>query len=304
MLHAAKNLYRSAVKKADFHWNNLLTRSRYAMGRRRFPANRKKGLPLLRELGVLVLRGQTPDHGIALPPDFLTTVNGLAAEVEKRFATTSCCIFRSADDGITRRLAMAAGLPERTADVPEVRRGEVAMIRLRQTRDLPGLAAIADALIPQIEDRVFHAPVTIEKIMVYRHAHSVLPEFSSVLWHSDNHFEGVMKIMVYLTDVTAETAPFTYLRHKETQLPIHIPPHWPQAYPYGRVPDEVIAGHESRGYETFPVTGPKGTTLLFDDKIIHKGNYAIRGYRDVLVFQLRPAASLRGRSGLRDLQIE
>lgn len=243
---------------------------------------------MLPDLGVIVLQGQTPAEGLVLPPDFARTVATFAADVARRLSLTRHCIFRSADEAVTRRLGRATDLPERPEDIPEMRRGEVGQIRLRQTLDLPGLDAIVAALVPQIERRVFHAPVVVEKATVYRNIPSVLPEFSAILWHSDNHFEGVVKIMVYLTDVTEDTAPFEYLRHNTTRRPIHVAPHWPQRFPYGRVPQEVVDGHLREGYETHKATGAQGTVLLFDDKIVHKGNYAHRGHRDALVLQLRP----------------
>jgi|GEM_PF-4261943 hypothetical protein len=95
--------------------------------------------------------------------------------------------------------------------------------------------------------------------------------------------------MIYLNDVGLEQAPFEYLRRAVDGGVIRVSPSWPRKYPEGRVPQELIDRYKKEGYESYAATGKAGTVLVFDDKIIHKGNYAKQGFRDVLVLQLEPA---------------
>jgi hypothetical protein len=64
----------------------------------------------------------------------------------------------------------------------------------------------------------------------------------------------------------------------------------PLAPTYGssRVPEARITSHLRRGCETALVTGPRGTLVLFDENVIHRGRLAIAAHRDVVVFQVRP----------------
>lgn len=93
----------------------------------------------------------------------------------------------------------------------------------------------------------------------------------SEIWHSDNDRPGQFKIIIYLSDVTETSAPFEY------KVPVKYVPYARRPVNSSRIP------YEGEGEK---VTGPRGTTLIFKNNIIHKGNYCRDGYRDVIMIGL------------------
>lgn len=142
--------------------------------------------------------------------------------------------------------------------------------------------------MPEVERSVYGSYVEVEGVVVYRNPVCTLPEAAATLWHADHHYDGVMKIMVYLNDVGERNAPFEYLRHAKTGALVRVRATHPPRYPGNRIPADMIAGYLADGYVRHKVIGPKGTFMLFDEKNIHKGNYAEEGARDALVLQFRP----------------
>ncbi len=265
-----------------------IIRLQYRLGRLLFRCIRCQDKEKVYQFGVVKLTGNEAATGIMFPPYYQVVLKEFYEDALRVMADPKNCKFRSANDDVNRRLEQLENWKGTTFELPEVRDGLIGSIRLRETVSLRGINTLANILVPQVEDKVYGAPVYVEKATVYRHPTCRLSEAASVLWHSDNHFEEILKIMIYLNDVSEKQAPFEYLRHPETGRPIHIKPKYPQTYAAGRVPFEVVENYKKQGYESYKVTGPAGTALLFDDKIIHKGNYAVEGYRDVLVFQIRP----------------
>ena len=98
--------------------------------------------------------------------------------------------------------------------------------------------------------------------------------------------------MIYLTDVDAETGPFEYGREGKTQRPIMGGPVAP-LYGDSRIPEKALKDYLARGFEPYRVIGPRGTMILFDDNVLHRATVPSRGYRDVLMFQIRPSTSRR-----------
>ncbi len=94
----------------------------------------------------------------------------------------------------------------------------------------------------------------------------------SELWHTDNDRPGQFKIIVYLSDVTEDRAPFEY------KVPVEYIP-----YISGHVVNDNRIAYKGDGRK---VTGPPGTTLIFKNNIVHKGNYCRDGYRDVIMIGL------------------
>jgi hypothetical protein len=56
------------------------------------------------------------------------------------------------------------------------------------------------------------------------------------------------------------------------------------------VPPEEIERRVKSGWAVEPITGPRGTVIVFDDNIVHRATLAKAAHRDVVVFQVRPAA--------------
>ncbi len=241
------------------------------------------------ELGVhVLLPNESTDSLFTLPTDHLVHVNAFSTETARRFELSSEVSPDPADEEDRKRLMHETSQHECVSDIPMVKEGKVPKFYLKRVMDAKLLTSLVGPLASQLEKHCYHSHIWFEKAAVYRSVANIYPEKKSTLWHTDNHYESISKVMIYLTDVGPENAPFEFLRHTTTghcpRVKAHMPPHFPGS----RVPLEVVTQYEKEGYERVQVLGPKGTVIFFDDKIIHKGNEPISGRRDVLVVQFRP----------------
>ncbi len=262
---------------------------RYVLARFWYRIRHRKEAPLYRgpmTLGVQVAHPSLGGSLIRFPENYSHIVEGMYAEIRQRLTIPECRLVETGD-GVLNNLLQ---FDEKKLQA-EIQRGTVRNVKVRSAFDLPYLKEYVSFLFPQIEERVYgsHAQIVLSDIA--RVLACTLEEKSSTLWHTDHHFDSEMKVMLYLNDVTEENAPFEYLRHKETKEPVYVPSTYPPRYPNGRVPKEVIEEYLRNGYETYKVTGAAGTLLIFSDKVIHKGNYAKRGYRDTLTLMLDASLS-------------
>jgi hypothetical protein len=97
----------------------------------------------------------------------------------------------------------------------------------------------------------------------------------------------MLKVMVYLSDVDEDSAPFEYLRHRDSGRPVYGAPLAPMHH-HSRIAPGVVDGYLANGHETHRVTGPRGTVIVFDDNVIHRATLARSAARDVVVCQVRP----------------
>lgn len=95
----------------------------------------------------------------------------------------------------------------------------------------------------------------------------------SELWHSDNFPPTDFKVIVYLTDVSNQQGPFEYKVPVE-YVPSNSDLDW----------QDTRYAYDGSGKK---VTGPRGTTVIFKNNIVHKGNYCRKGYRDAVMIGLR-----------------
>jgi hypothetical protein len=235
-------------------------------------------VPRLEDVGVQVLNrpGQAPL--ITLPDDYAARIRALAADVDARFERTENCLFMPKVD--------RAGAPPKTADIPAVRNGDVITAQLRDPLAIPGLESLCQALLPEIERRFFASRVIVDKVYAYRNLKSRQQPQVSWLWHYDNHPTEVLKLMIYLTDVTDERAPLEYVGDAATGKPWMFKPL--PLLGNSRVPSSDVDASLKNGFARFRLVGPSGTMILFDDNLVHRATVATEGFRDVLVFQIRP----------------
>jgi hypothetical protein len=236
-------------------------------------------IPSLDRLGVRVVTPGDPSAIVRLPAGYDQLVSRVAADVDRRFASSANCLFMPRLDRAT--------LPPRTADVPAIRDRDVISLQLRDAAAADGVRELSDALIPEIERALFGSFVIVDKVYVYRNLVTRQAEQVSWLWHYDNHPTEVIKAMVYLTDVGERNAPFEYVRRRDTGEPYMFTPL--PLLGHSRVSASRVEQRIAEGYEAFKATGPRGTLLVFDDNVLHRATFAREGHRDVLVFQLRPA---------------
>jgi hypothetical protein len=256
--------------------------SHYRRGRRVF---RGDGHPVAAAyssdtFGVRVVRGGEDDL-LELPDNYGAIVERVAQAVDRALADSANCRFFPK--------IPAASQVGKTSAVAEVAAGSVITIQLLDPFVLDGVAELCEPLLAQLERIVYGSYVLVDKLYVYRNPISRVEPRASWKWHYDNHPREMLKVMVYLTDVTEETAPFVYLRERATG---RFLPGSPLAPLYGnsRVPPDEIERHLANGWEAYPVTGPRGTVMIFDDNVVHRATLAQAAHRDVIVFQIRPSA--------------
>ena len=236
-------------------------------------------IPSLDRLGVRVIVPGAPNPLFPLPAGYGQLVDRVAGDVDRRFAASENCLFMPRLD--------RAGLPPRTADVPAIRDKDVISLQLRDAVAVDGVRELSAALLPEIERALFGSFVVVDKVYVYRNLVTRQAEQVSWLWHYDNHPTEVIKVMIYLTDVGERNAPFEYVRHGQTGEPYMFNPL--PLLGHSRIAASRVERHLHDGYEAFKATGPRGTLLIFDDNVLHRATFAREGYRDVLVYQIRPA---------------
>jgi hypothetical protein len=215
---------------------------------------------------------------IRFPGGYLPLIDRISLDVEAKLDNACNCWF----------FPKLKAPPEqnKVKSLGAVRNGEVIAVQLKDYLGVEGLDDLCAALIPQIEEHIYGSYVLVDKVYVYRSLVSHVKEQVSWTWHYDNHPVEILKVMIYLTDVSESHGPFEYLRSSRTQEAIYKSP--TPLSGYGRVSSREVRCYLADGAESQKVTGPRGTLLLFDDNVIHKANVAQTGYRDVIVLQLRP----------------
>jgi mannose-6-phosphate isomerase-like protein (cupin superfamily) len=120
-----------------------------------------------------------------------------------------------------------------------------------------------------------------------------LPEW----WHLDTTSENMFRIGIYFTDVTENTAPFTYLQNPEANY-FFIEGVYDEMWTNGKFKTEIDRINYFKRYIEYgfmkysfkkenliSITGPAFTTFLFAPNFLHRSTYARAAYRDVLFFQ-------------------
>lgn len=253
----------------------------YQQAQRIFSNENKTPTPAascLRDFGIRVVSVCDEGNLIDLPDNYLDLVSRVAADVKaKLYHSENCSFFPQLPAGT---------LPTNTDDIPAVKNGDVITIQLRNPLAIDGLEELCAPLVTQLERRVYGSYAMVDKVYAYRSPISRQSPQSSWLWHYDNHPHEVLKLMIYLNDVSEQSAPFQYLRSVKSLDPVlgSLSP----LYGESRVSNSFVTGHLMNGFEIHKVIGPAGTLILFDNNIIHKGTIASETYRDVLTLQFRP----------------
>jgi hypothetical protein len=257
----------------------------YARARRAFERDGntvQRVVTSLSDVGVRVLRPTSAGDLLELPSDHVQRVKTVSDSVKLHLSYSRNCVF-------VPPLPNNPSVPELTEEIPAIRSGDVLMVQLKHPLDVPGLEELCAPILDEIERKIFGSYVVVDKLYVYRSPVSRQMPLGSWLWHYDNHPHEILKVMVYLTDVTSQSGPFEYLRSASSLTPLDGSPVTP-LYGSSRIPEDVIERHLTAGYESHEVTGPMGTTIVFDNNVVHRANVARMAYRDVIVLQVRPAS--------------
>tara|TARA_R110002126_G_scaffold4922_7_gene25507 strand:+ start:2190 stop:2972 length:783 start_codon:yes stop_codon:yes gene_type:complete len=147
----------------------------------------------------------------------------------------------------------------------------------------------------QISESVYGCHFTTNSIDIYRSVYSTLDKEDSWLWHYDDNPEPQIKLFIYLSDVSSESAPFTYLQDKKggarkiQSSKISQTLRAPQEFQNSRIPMGIIEGCKLFSYSDKEIIGKAGTAFIFDPNIIHKATIPSKDkIRDVLVYHIHP----------------
>lgn len=234
----------------------------------------------LDDVGVRVIAPRADDGLITLPPAYAGIVERVAGSVAAAFERSANCHFFPKPPGT---------VPERTRDIPALAKGEVITLQLLDPFAIDGLHDLCEPILRELERTLYGSFVIADKVYIYRNLVSDQRPRTSWRWHFDNHPREILKVMVYLTDVAHDTAPFQYLRERSSGAPLAGAPLAPMSGGDSRVPDEDVDRRLAGNWTCHSVTGARGTIVVFDNNIVHRGTMAKAAHRDVVVFQVRPA---------------
>ena len=115
-------------------------------------------------------------------------------------------------------------------------------------------------------------------------------EEAAQYFHFDMDRVKWLKFFIYLTDVTPDTGPHTFVAgsHRSGGIPWAL-----RRKGYARLTDEEVAAQYSAD-DFVEFSGPRGTVIAEDTRGLHKGKHVLRG--DRLILQLQFSISLFGAS--------
>ncbi len=214
----------------------------------------------LQKSGVLLLKG-------LLPPSELEMILAINRD---RFDRAHAKDLLLSLDGV--KLAEAAGAKDE-----EFRRYNLLHIK-HYNRKLD-VYRMLDPLLSPILKAYYRSNYYYRDLVCYREQPGRHLPQNHRAWHRDNDPPGCLKVLVYLTDVPAESSgPFVYARG--THLAFH--PHLGGRIP--RFSPEEIEGR----HELTPCLGPAGTVIIFENNGVHRLTPPARGHREVITATLLP----------------
>jgi hypothetical protein len=168
--------------------------------------------------------------------------------------------------------------------------------------DIYEIRQLAEYIVPQIEERVYSCLVRVETATVYRNIPFSKPVGpSSWQWHYDNCPDEYTKVLINLSNVSSDDGPMEFLSGPRRAIPKYFSSRINPEYTDisqtmfnrgDRIPTDVIDNCISSGCTVSQLTGPRGTYALFSPNQPHRAtmpNTDSKAWRDVLIFQLRPA---------------
>jgi len=235
-----------------------------------------QGIRALSEVGVALVHPGSTGNLIDVPADYLALVS--------RVAKAAGTAFERSEAQRSIRSTPDTALPDVECAGDHA---DVIAIQLTMPLGIDGLEELARPIVHELERKVFGSYAIVDKVYVYRSPVTRAMPRASWVWHYDNHPREVLKVMIYLTDVTESTAPFEYLRNTTTATAALGRPIAP-LHGRSRLDPATVERWLRNGHQRCVVTGLAGTTIVFDDNVIHRGTLARDAHRDVLVLQVRP----------------
>lgn len=281
------------IKRAIYAISAFARSARYAAAKMQYRLAGRGQKPHFshpREIGLIAIDPFNNDSAIQLPPNYLQLIDTISVGINKKMSVAKNSVYYLEDKDAKRRLDAGVELPESTWDLPEFRDGAIATIRSKECHDIEGLETLCQKVMPEVEKQIYGSYVEVASSFAEMKFVTKNIIAKGGLFHSDRHYEDTIRMIVYMCDVDEDNAPFEYIRHKETKKTVRIKTaDHPKYTKNGRISEESLNNYLKNGYERVKVTGKKGTTILFDSKIIHKANTPKNTTRIVLVLPIRPA---------------
>lgn len=153
------------------------------------------------------------------------------------------------------------------------------------------IKSISEIVVPYFEQNLYGCHLYVDKVYTWRNIHHQRQE-DSWLWHFDNNPNEIYKIMIYLTDVDKNNAPFQYLMNQDGFGKVMTGTRqgmdeW-NTTP-SRISNEEVNNLNESGYKTNSMIGRKGLITIFNNNLIHRATIPEVGtYRDVVVIRVKP----------------
>lgn len=184
--------------------------------------------------------------------------------------------------------------------------GQVIMLRLKRdviNKNIEMIESLYQQLLPSVEENIYGSKIKVVDINAYINMiNNLKVGHSSWLWHFDNQPNEIMKMMIYLSDVDEQSAPFEIIVD-ENDNPIRLisnrfsakdfentdtPQYFNHQYNGNRFGEQDILELKKNGYRQKKIYGKKGTIILFSNDIIHRATYPKTNPRLVLNTVLSP----------------
>ena len=163
----------------------------------------------------------------------------------------------------------------------------IALVTVDYCADLEGLNELATFFMPQLKS-IFGCNVIVDRAYGLRTVSASGKDTGPLLWHFDNYPREIWKIIIYLTDVDKDNAPFVYLYNDDEQSGYQVEPSIPPCYSSSRIPLDIIQKAKEMGFEEKVFVGKYGSAIIFNTNNAHRATHAIGGLRDVMTLQVRP----------------
>ena len=98
-------------------------------------------------------------------------------------------------------------------------------------------------------------------------------------WHRDPEEKRTLKVFIYLSDVTKEAGPFTYVEGSSPTGNGKYRSLFPQKLPDGSYPTETQLSSLIDSSDLFVATGAQGSIIFCDTAGLHRGGYAKNRHR-------------------------
>ena len=240
------------------------------------------------------LRVPSP-QGSCLPSrrfcDFRLEVTGAATPNKNHFDAR----YRALALNISSKAAVAFGDPQQTVRKMDRAGGAMAQhvlsLRAWWQSDLATdiRAVVKDYLVPFLSEKVYGHTPRLKTALVSRNVNDFNETYRklAMLWHWDSLPEDLVKVILYLNDVSQNNGCMSVMRHNHTGEVVKLHP----SHPWGRkvvsnVPKLWLSELIGSGYRPECLHGPSGTLVAFDTNIVHRGSRPAPSlYRDFVLFE-------------------